>query len=97
MIEDMKDKYPDVYAILIDKVFNSKNDAIAKNGLSVLAIPGNSDIPEWAVPYIDYEVIINKILSAYTSVLDALKVGKIKVGKSTTGRRTTRFSNIVTF
>ena len=97
MIEDMKDKYPDIYQILIDKVFNSKNDAIAKNGLSVLAIPPNSDIPEWVVPYIDYEVIINKILSAYTSVLDALKVGKIKVGKSTTGRRTTRFSNIIMF
>ena len=97
MISDMKDKYPEVYEVLIDKVFHSKNDAIAKNGLSVLAIPPNSDIPEWAIPYIDYEVIINKILAAYTSVMDALKCDQIKVGKSTTGRRTSRFSNIVKF
>ena len=74
-----------------------KNEDAVKEVVSQI----NSDIQnnddDSQVPYIDYEVIINKILSAYTSVLDALKVGKIKVGKSTTGRRTTRFSNIVTF
>lgn len=95
-ISCLKDKYPDVYEVLINKVFHSNNDAIAKNGLSVLAIPANANIPEWAIQFIDYETIINKIMAAYNSVTDSLKIDQVKVGKSTS-RRTTRFSNIVRF
>lgn len=77
-IESIKDKYPEEYRMIMDKVFKSNNMDIAKAGLKVIAIPNSvKSIPEWIIDLIDYDVIISDVISSFKSVLDALKIEDI--------------------
>lgn len=66
-------------------------------GMQVLAIPQTEKIPKWVIPYIDYQTIVDNILSPFMPVLEIFKSKQITVGKSVNGvdRKTESFSNII--
>ena len=72
---------------------------ITKQGLQSIAIPSNTEIPEWLQPYIDYSTMINNILAPFEPVLRIFKVRTIEEGKTVNGvnRKTEAISNIIKF
>lgn len=77
-LEKIKDKYPDEYNLVLNKVFKSDKADIVKAGLRVIAIPNSAkQVPDWLVGLIDYDVIISDVISSFRSVLDALKIEDI--------------------
>ena len=71
----IKDKYPEEYQLVMDKVFHSDNPNIVKSGLKVIAIPSTVDrIPEWITEIIDYDAMVSSVISSYRSILDALQL-----------------------
>ena len=101
-IEDMEDlqrTHPREYNIIKNQIFGSSIKEIREKGLQVISIPSNSDIPEWCLPYIDYNTVINNIISQFKGVLDVFGVSCPEVGKmrKSVNRKTKKFSNIVRF
>lgn len=98
-IEDLRDKEPIIYNRIASDIFNSRLEEVRSKGLQVLAIPANSNIPEWVQPYIDYNTVINNIIGQFKGVLDVFGVNCPEVGKSikSVNRKTKKFSNIVRF
>lgn len=70
-----------------------------KVGMQSIAIPSNSDIPEWLQPYIDFSTIVNNIMAPFIPVLEIFQSKTIEEGKLRKGvnRKTNAFSNIVKF
>lgn len=68
-------------------------------GLTVLAIPNNSKIPEWCMPYIDMGTMVNTILSPFLPVLEIFKIKTLEQGKSTNSinRKSKGISRFVKF
>ena len=96
-IEEMRETNPKVYSIIKNEIFGSKNKVIAKAGLQVLAVPQGKPIPKWALPYIDYNTIINNIIGQFNAVLEIFDISEVAVGKSVNGvnRKTNKISNII--
>lgn len=102
-IADLKNKDPELYQRIVDNIFNDKtgffnkkagkDGKIKREGLSVIGIPLHEKIPDWIIPYIDYQTVINSVLSPFKSVTDTFNLPSIEEGK--TGRKTTGFSNII--
>lgn len=106
-LEDMKDKFPNQYKALKEGVFNDKTGIFIKQkkdpktkemvpykiGVKVLAIPSTEKIPDWALPYIDYNTLVNNILGPFKSVLEIFNLPGVEEGK--TGRKSTGLSNII--
>ena len=67
--------------------------------MQVLAIPSNTNIPEWAKPYIDYSTMINNIISPFKPVLEIFGTQFTEEGKSKNGvnRKTDTITNIIKF
>lgn len=81
-LEKLKKIDPDKYEIIKKHIFNNPEKKISSKGMSVIALPKNIDaIPEWLMPFIDYETIITDNLSKFNSVLEALGIETMKVGK----------------
>ena len=92
-IEPIKDIDPQVYENIKRFIFNSKIEEIRKKALTVLCIPKNIDkIPEWCVPFINYDKIINDNTNMMTPILESLGVQIIQ-----TNSTTNRYSNIIKF
>lgn len=72
---------------------------VKKRGLQVLAIPSNGTIPEWAIPYIDMNTMVNNIISPFKAVLELFNNKFAEEGKSRGGvnRKTDKLTNIVKF
>ena len=72
---------------------------VKKRGLQVLAIPSNSSIPEWAIPYIDMNTMVNNIISPFKPVMELFNNRFTEEGKSKAGinRKTDKLTNIVKF
>ena len=68
-------------------------------GLLILAIPSKSQIPEWAIPYIDMKTMVNNILAPFLPVLKIFKIRTLEEGKSKKGvdRKTEGISRMVKF
>ena len=68
-----------------------------KRGLQVLGIPSNSQIPEWALPFVDYNTMINTIISPFKPVLEIFGVKFSEEGKTKNGvsRKTNGLTNII--
>lgn len=98
-IEELKYLYPKIYDKIKRGIFESPVKEIREKGLQVLAIPSNSDIPEWCDPYIDYNTVINNITGQFKGVTDAFGINCPEVGKQkkTVNRKTKKFSNVVRF
>ena len=98
-MDDLRNTHPEVYNKIRKGIFESPIEDLAKKGLQVIAIPGNEQIPDWCLPYIDYNTVVNNILGQFKGVLDVFGIDCPQVGKSIKGvnRKTKRFSNIVRF
>ena len=68
-------------------------------GLQVLAIPSNASIPEWALPYVDFDTMVNNIIAPINPVLEIFGFRFPEVGRShnTINRKTNTVSNIIKF
>ena len=84
---------------LDDPKYMGQQVEIKSRGLQVLAIPSNALIPEWAIPYIDYQATINNIVAPFNPVLKIFKLATLEEGKTISGvnRKSETFSNIVKF
>lgn len=98
-IEDLRNVDIRIYNTIIQEIFGSPIKEIASKGLQVIAIPSNSRIPEWCQPYIDYNTVINNIISQFKGVLDVFGINCPEVGKQikSVNRKTKKFSNVVRF
>jgi len=71
------------YQIIQDKIFGSKDKKIAEKGVQIIALPRNvGRIPEWIIPFIDYDTIVNDNLSRFYSVLESLGIQTISTTKA---------------
>ena len=72
---------------------------VKKRGLQVLAIPSNSLIPEWAIPYIDVNTMVNNIIAPFKAVMELFNNRFTEEGKTKGGvnRKTDKLTNIVKF
>lgn len=61
-VDKIKETFPDIYDKAI-KLFNS--DKAFLSGFSSIAIPYDSDVPEWVFEFIDYDAIITDNLSNF--------------------------------
>jgi len=78
-IEPLKKVFPEAYDRLMKHVFNGNNKKLVEKGVQIIAIPRSVEsIPEWLLPYIDYDTIVNDNISRFYSVLEALGVETIK-------------------
>ena len=69
------DKYPKEYQMVMNKIYNSKNEYIRNLGLKIICIPNTVyQIPEWMIPLIDTNTIISDTISSFKSVLEALNL-----------------------
>lgn len=110
-IDDLKKTNPDIYNIIIEKIFNDDTNIfvtkkvngtdvkIKKRGLQVLAIPSNATIPEWAIPYIDINTMVNNIIAPFKAVLEIFNNKFTSEGKTRNGvnRKTDKLTNIIKF
>ena len=72
---------------------------VKKRGLQVLAIPSNSSIPEWAIPYVDINTMVNNIIAPFKPVMELFNNRFTEEGKTRGGvnRKTDKLTNIVKF
>lgn len=110
-IDKLKTTDPDIYAIIIDTIFNDdtgiyvtrKTDkngktTIKSKGMTYLAIPSNGTIPKWCTPYIDYTSLVNTVLAPFNPILEIFGIPAFTEGKTTGNmKQTERFSNIIKF
>jgi hypothetical protein len=90
-VEKLKDVNKEYYDIIMKNIFGNKEPKISEKGVQVIAIPRNVDaIPEWIVPFIDYDTIVNDNISRFYSVLESLGLENIRTSKKE------YFSNILT-
>lgn len=79
-LEVIKQRYPDDYKLISDKIFHSNQRELVAAGLKVIAIPSTVEkIPDWLIPLIDYDVIISDVIASFRSVLEALKIEEINL------------------
>jgi len=81
-VEEVKHVEPQMYEIIVKNILNSKEKKIAEKGVAIIAIPRNVErIPEWLMPFIDYDTIVNDNLSRFYSVLESMGIETIKTSK----------------
>lgn len=81
-IEKLRRNYPDMYKILERDILNHPDKRISDKGLGVIAIPRNIDkIPDWIIPFIDYDTISYNVLNKFYPVLESLGLDTIKTSK----------------
>lgn len=94
-IEPLKDTEPEIYNNIMEGIFGNDNPKIRKKGIYVIAIPRNVEkIPEWILPYIDYDEIVNNNISKFHPILKSLNTVLIQT-ESKAGK--TYMSNIIDF
>ncbi|MGL5750111.1 MAG: hypothetical protein ACRCXT_06260, partial [Paraclostridium sp.] len=70
---------------------NSKLPELANKGIPWIAIPSDvTKIPDWIIPYIDYETIVNTNIKNFTNILSSLDVVELSSVESNTS-----YSNIL--
>lgn len=81
-LEKLKSVDENVYNIVKEKIFNNPDKRIANKGLAVIAIPRNVDkIPDWVIPFIDYDTITCDVLKKIYSLLKSLGISTVKTAK----------------
>ena len=78
-LEDLKLSHPDIYNKIVSNIFMSTNDPeLRRAGMKIVAIPNTEkQIPEWLIPYIDYDLIISDTIASFKSILKALGIEEI--------------------
>ena len=72
-MKNLQNTNPDIYKKIMDGIFENPNKAISSKGLTVLAIPRTLDkVPDWVLPYIDYNTINIDVMSKTYGILESL-------------------------
>lgn len=83
-LEPLKDINFDIYKNLKQGIFGSKIEKIQKKGVAVIAVPRNVErIPDWILPFIDYDEIVNNVMKKFYPVLDSLGMEVFTVSNRT--------------
>ena len=78
----LKASNPEIYAVIDKKILHHPNPKVAEKMLPVIAIPRNVEkIPEWMIPFIDYDTIAYNVLSKFYPLLESLGLDTIKTSK----------------
>lgn len=81
-LEKLKYIEPEIYKRALEGIFHNPEREIAEKGIQVIALPRNIEkIPEWLMPYIDYDTIVNDNISRFYSVLESLGIETLSTSK----------------
>lgn len=85
------DTHPEVYRALKEQVFEDEN--LGKYGITYFAIPKtDEEIPEWLIPIIDVDTIIQDNLNNFLKILNSIGLKTVPVNASSEF-----FSNVIEF
>jgi hypothetical protein len=89
-LDKLRAEEPEIYDKIMKGIINSPNEKFSKKGFVVLAIPKNVErIPEWLVPYINYDEISYNVLKKVFPILESLGFVTLRTSKQE------YFSNII--
>lgn len=81
-LNKLRRDFPDIYKTIEENILNNPDKRISSKGLGVIAIPRNIEkIPDWIIPFIDYDTITFNVLKKFYSVLESLGLDTIKTSK----------------
>ena len=88
-----------IYGFVVGNEGQGVCDELKGLASKTVAIPMNETIPDWLFPYIDYNTMVNNIMSSFKSVMELLKMPYVSEGKTKNGisRKTNKLSNIIIF
>ncbi len=74
-LDDMQNTNKEMYDNIRHCIFESDRREIRKAGMKIIALPSTMEtIPEWLIPYIDYDIIVSDVVASYRSVIEALDI-----------------------
>lgn len=80
----LKDTVPEIYERLVKDIYESSNSEVRKKGINVIAVPRNVEkTPEWIIPFIQTDSLVNKTVSKFNAVLEALGVSVVTMDQTT--------------
>lgn len=81
-LNKLKEINSDIYNKIMKHIVNNINPDISSKLVPVIAIPRNVDkIPDWIIPFIDYDTITVDVLKKFYPVLESLGLQIIKTAK----------------
>lgn len=81
-----------IRTLLRDNIFNSNESRIRSKGCYLLAIPSGEPIPEWAIPFVDEDQIVEDTFKAFMGVIKAL--GICTISKSSQSEQISNYISI---
>lgn len=84
-LNELREKYPDVYHILDRDIFHNDNPDIRKMGIKWLAKPKNPNIPvpAWFYDFVDSDSIVDDTLKLYYPVLESIGLNISQISATT--------------
>ena len=84
-IEELADKYPDVYQRLYNEIYTNVNHQIRYMNLSSIALPKNSNItiPQYVFDLINYDDIVTNSIQLFLPVMESLGIRSVPTTSNT--------------
>ena len=84
-IEELADKYPDVYQKLYNEIYTNVNPQIRYMNLSSIALPKNSNItiPQYVFDLINYDDIVTNSIQLFLPVMESLGIRSVPTTSNT--------------
>lgn len=84
-IEELADKYPDVYQRLYNEIYTNANPQIRYMNLSSIALPKNSNItiPQYVFDLINYDDIVTNSIQLFLPVMESLGIRSVPTTSNT--------------
>ena len=84
-IEELADKYPDVYQRLYNEIYTNVNPQIRYMNLSSIALPKNSNItiPQYVFDLINYDEIVTNSIQLFLPVMESLGIRSVPTTSNT--------------
>ncbi len=84
-IEELADKYPDVYQRLYNEIYTNVNPQIRYMNLSSIALPKNSNItiPQYVFDLINYDDIVTNSIQLFLPVMESLGIRSVPTTSNT--------------
>ena len=84
-IEELADKYPDVYQRLYNEIYTNENPQIRYMNLSSIALPKNSNItiPQYVFDLINYDEIVTNSIQLFLPVMESLGIRSVPTTSNT--------------
>ena len=84
-IEELADKYPDVYQRLYNEIYTNVNPQIRYMNLSSIALPKNANItiPQYVFDLINYDEIVTNSIQLFLPVMESLGIRSVPTTSNT--------------